>query len=211
MTSYARQERVALADLMESVGPDAPTLCGGWNTYDLAAHLVARERRPDSGPGLLIPAFAGWTEKVRLGLKEKHSYAELIDKVREGAPLWSPWALPMIDAASNTTEYFIHHEDIRRARPGWALRDLPDGLEKALWSRLASTAKFAVRGAPAGLQLATPDGRTVVARSGEPLVTVTGPPSELTMYCSGRQASARVQATGDPSAIAALAGASFGI
>ena len=38
---------VALCDLFEEVGPDAPTLCGDWTTRDLAAHLVMRERRPD--------------------------------------------------------------------------------------------------------------------------------------------------------------------
>ena len=46
MTRYAFAERLALADLMAEVGPDAPTLCGGWTTRDLAAHLLLRERRP---------------------------------------------------------------------------------------------------------------------------------------------------------------------
>ena len=53
-TTLARAERHALCDLLIEVGPDAPTLCEGWSTFDLAAHLVVRERRPDRGPGLVI-------------------------------------------------------------------------------------------------------------------------------------------------------------
>ncbi|MGD0448569.1 MAG: maleylpyruvate isomerase family mycothiol-dependent enzyme [Candidatus Dormibacteria bacterium] len=40
------QERRELCDLLIQVGPDAPTLCEGWTTSDLAAHLVLRERFP---------------------------------------------------------------------------------------------------------------------------------------------------------------------
>ena len=48
---WAQSERHALCDLMDEVGPDAPTLCGGWTAAHLAAHLVVRERRPATGPG----------------------------------------------------------------------------------------------------------------------------------------------------------------
>ena len=48
MTSVAATERADLCDLFRAVGPDAPTLCEGWTTRDLAAHLVVRERRPDA-------------------------------------------------------------------------------------------------------------------------------------------------------------------
>jgi uncharacterized protein (TIGR03083 family) len=46
--TLARAERAALCDLFDEVGPDAPTLCAGWTTRDLAAHLVIRERRADA-------------------------------------------------------------------------------------------------------------------------------------------------------------------
>ncbi len=42
VTDFAPIERAALADLMAELGPDAPTLCEGWTTRDLAAHLVVR-------------------------------------------------------------------------------------------------------------------------------------------------------------------------
>jgi hypothetical protein len=34
------RERQTLCDLLADLGPDAPTLCEGWTTLDLAAHLL---------------------------------------------------------------------------------------------------------------------------------------------------------------------------
>lgn len=76
--SLAQQERETLCDLFAELGPDAPTLCAGWVTADLAAHLVARERRPDSGPGLVWPPLAGHTERVRRSLKDRTPWETLI-------------------------------------------------------------------------------------------------------------------------------------
>jgi uncharacterized protein (TIGR03083 family) len=41
-TSLLRKERQALCDTLTELGPDAPTLCEGWTTADLAAHLMVR-------------------------------------------------------------------------------------------------------------------------------------------------------------------------
>jgi uncharacterized protein (TIGR03085 family) len=68
--SHSRDERAALTDLMATLGPDAPTLCGGWTTRDLAAHLVVRERRPDIGIGAIVPGLNRWAERARLGLRD---------------------------------------------------------------------------------------------------------------------------------------------
>ena len=58
LTAPQQAERAALCDLFVQVGPAAPTLCEGWATYDLAAHLVIRERKPLSGPGLVMGGAA---------------------------------------------------------------------------------------------------------------------------------------------------------
>src|SRR3954452_12509995 len=50
--SFTTRERRELADLLDRLGPGAPTLCEGWDTAHLAAHLVVRERRPDAMVGL---------------------------------------------------------------------------------------------------------------------------------------------------------------
>ena len=63
--STAQKERAALVATMREVGPERSTLCGDWTTRDLAAHLVIRERRLDAAPGILIPKFADYTERVQ--------------------------------------------------------------------------------------------------------------------------------------------------
>src|SRR5262245_42576369 len=110
MNEYARQERRLLADLLLSEGPDAPTLCTGWTTRDLAAHLVTRDRRPDAALGMVVPALAGFGERVR---RERGAlpYPELIEQVRT-PPAWSPVSNALTDGLVNTMEFFIHHEDV---------------------------------------------------------------------------------------------------
>ena len=45
-------ERERLCDLMNELGPEAPTLLEPWTTHDLAAHLVIREHDYSAAPGL---------------------------------------------------------------------------------------------------------------------------------------------------------------
>ncbi|TXS61905.1 TIGR03085 family protein [Streptomyces sp. me109] len=205
MSTHAKRERLLLADLLETAGPDAPTLCEGWNTRDLAAHVVVRERRADAAGGLLIKQLAPRLERVQAEFTEK-PYEELIQLIRTGPPRLSPFSLKQIDEASNTVEFYVHTEDVRRARPDWVPRELDPVFQDALWSRLERTARLAGRGAPTGLVLRRPDGQTAVAHKGTPVVTVTGEPSELLMFALGRQKAADVELDGDKDAIAKLHG-----
>ena len=208
--TLARAERQALCDLLIEVGPDAPTLCEGWSTLDLAAHLVVRERRPDSGPGLVIPALAGWTERVRVGAKHR-GYERLVELVRSGPPVFSPFALPGADAAANTVEYFVHHEDVRRARAGWEPRSLSAEADEELWRRGTRGSRMAFRKVGAGVVLRRPDGTTHEAKAGSPALTISGAPGEIVLFSSGRRAHAKVQIDGDPAALEALAAARLGV
>ncbi|MEU2741517.1 TIGR03085 family metal-binding protein [Streptomyces sp. NPDC007095] len=203
MSTHAKRERLLLADLLEAEGPDAPTLCEGWNTRDLAAHVVVRERRADAAGGLLVKQLAPRLERVQAEFAEK-PYEELIQLIRTGPPRFSPFALKQIDEASNTVEFYVHTEDVRRAQPDWTPRPLDPVFQDALWSRLERTARLAGRGAPTGLVLRRPDGQTAVAHRGTPVVTVTGEPSELLMFALGRQKTADVELEGDKDAIARL-------
>ncbi|HEY6426004.1 MAG TPA: TIGR03085 family metal-binding protein, partial [Acidimicrobiales bacterium] len=126
--SLAQQERSTLCDLFIELGPDAPTLCEGWVTADLAAHLVVRERRPDSGPGLVWPRLAEYTDKVRRSVRDRTSWETLVETVRGGPPL----LLRPVDGPMNTIEYFIHVEDVRRAQDGWEPRAISRELADAL-------------------------------------------------------------------------------
>src|SRR5437879_4174051 len=175
--AFSRDERAALCQLLAEVGPDAPTLCEGWTTRDLAAHMVARERRPDSGPGLVLSSLAGWTERVRRGELAK-PYEELVAELRGGPPRWSVFGLPATDALLNTVEFFVHHEDVRRAQPGWEPRELSPAFEEDLWRRLRPSAPRLLRRVRVGIQLHRPDGLTAQARAGSPRVDLVGPASE---------------------------------
>ncbi|MFE9646515.1 TIGR03085 family metal-binding protein [Streptomyces sp. NPDC006365] len=203
MSTHAKRERLLLADLLEASGPDAPTLCEGWNTRDLAAHVVVRERRPDAAGGALIKQLAPRLDRVMAEFAEK-PYEELIQLIRTGPPRFSPFSLKQIDEAANTVEFYVHTEDVRRARPDWTPRELDPVFQDALWSRLERTARLVGRGVPTGLVLRRPDGQTAVAHRGAPVVTVTGEPSELLMFTYGRQNAADVELDGDKDAIAKL-------
>lgn len=215
MTSYAATERAALVAALRDVPADAPTLCAGWTAHDLAAHLVARERRPDSTPGLLFRALAGWTERVRAGFAQR-SYPELVDLVASGPPWTSPFALPGVDAAANLTEHFVHTEDVRRAQPGWKPRDLAPGLQDEIWRSLKTRGRMLFRSAPVTLVLArpavdgTPGERTTIAGKG-PEVTLTGEPAELLLYAFGRREQALVDLSGPHEAVHAVRSMQLGV
>ncbi|MEU9385065.1 TIGR03085 family metal-binding protein [Streptomyces sp. NPDC048279] len=203
MSTFAKRERLLLADLLETAGPEEPTLCEGWVTRDLAAHVVVRERRPDAAGGALLKQLAPRLEKVTAEFAAK-PYEELIQLIRTGPPRFSPFQLKQIDEAANTVEFYVHTEDVRRAQPDWSPRELDPVFQDALWSRLERTARLLGRGVPTGLVLRRPDGQTVVAHRGAPVVTVTGEPSELLMFAFGRQNAAKVAVDGDENAIAKL-------
>src|SRR6185503_16044196 len=180
----AQRERHALVDTMRAVGPDAPTLCGDWTTRDLAAHLVVRERRLDATPGITISALAGYTAHVQHQVTKSTDWDQLLNKVASGPPLYSPFKL--LDPVANMGEMFIHHEDVRRAQPGWEPRRLDAGTVKALGRGLPLMARLTLAKAPARVSLRTPDGRTLatVCRGAE--LTVTGEPEEVLLFISGR-------------------------
>jgi uncharacterized protein (TIGR03085 family) len=212
VTNYAQTERQALCDLMLEVGPDAPTLCEGWATADLAAHLVVRERRPDAGAGIVVRPLAGWTERVMESTRRSTDYADLVATVRSGPPLWSPVRLvPGVDALTNTVEFFVHHEDVRRARPGWEPRTLDPGLERELWSRVRRMGSLMLRRAPVSVTLENDAGERVTAGRGGGAVVVRGKPSELTLLAYGRAPQVRLDFEGSDADVAALTGARLGL
>ncbi|TDW76009.1 TIGR03085 family metal-binding protein [Kribbella pratensis] len=213
MTDYSRVERLALSDLLDQLGPDQPTLCEGWDTYDLAVHLYVREADPMAGPGIMIAALADTTERRMKRAKERYSFTEVVDKVRNGPPAVSIYALPKIGHQLNTTEYFVHHEDVRRAQPAYVVRTLPADQQEGLWKAVRLASKTMTRKSPSGLVLRRPDGTTAVAKRPTELgsVTVTGEPGELVLFCFGRQQVADVELDGEAEAVDQLRNASFGV
>jgi uncharacterized protein (TIGR03085 family) len=211
MTSFARRERTALCDLMDQVGPDHPTLCAGWTTYDLAAHLWVRESDPMAGPGLVFSAFADTTEERMAGIKKRYDYPTLVGKIRNGPPTLSVFSVPLLGDRANAIEYFVHHEDVRRTDLAAVPRDLPGKDQDELWRLFRVAARGLMRSAPNGVKLRRPDGSSAHVKGGDPVVTVTGEPSELVLFGYGRGSVADVVLTGDESAVSALREASLGI
>jgi uncharacterized protein (TIGR03085 family) len=210
MSTHAKRERLQLADLLESAGPQAPTLCEGWTARDLAAHVVVRERRADAAGGILLKPLEARLERVQAEYAAK-PYEELIQLIRTGPSKWSPYNLKQIDEGANTVEFFVHAEDIRRATEEWKPREIDPIFADALWRRLETSARIAGRKSPVGMVLRRPNGQTVVARKGAPVVTVTGEPGELVLFAYGRQRVAQVETEGDPDAVAKLRMARLGI
>jgi len=199
VTSLAQSERAALADLFLEVGPDQPTLCGQWRTRDLAAHLVLRERRPDAAAGIKLRPLAAYTEAVQARLAAR-PWAQLVAKVRHRSPL----VVGPVDDLINTTEFFVHHEDVRRAIDGWQPRPTDERLEYGMWRVLRSRGRAFFRHSPVGVVLTLPDGTSHVAASGRPSVTLVGPATELVLYAFGRTGHAKVDIRGDKATVAAF-------
>ena len=199
--TVARRERAALVATMRETGPDAPTLCEGWTTRDLAAHLVVRERRLDAGPGILIPKFAGYTAKIQDQVTASNDWAELLEKVASGPPIYSPFIV--LDPLVNVAEMFIHHEDVRRAGPDWEPRVLDDQTSSALSRQVAQFARMTLSKTPGRVSLATPQGKVLTTVGSGAEVTVTGDPGELLLFAAGREP-AKVTFSGDDAAIAAV-------
>jgi len=204
-TQVLLKERAAQCDTFEKFGPDAPTLCEGWLTLDLAAHLVAREARSDAAVGLVVPFLAGHLQRVMDGYKAK-GYETLVGMLRTGPP-WMHRTGPL--ATANVSENFIHHEDVRRAS-GESPRALDRDMEDLLWKMLGfGLNRKRLRGV--ALTLRTPDGREkVLTKEGAPVVT-TGEVGELVLFTSGRKEAAVVTHDGAPDAVAIVMAAEFGI
>ncbi|MBB4687688.1 TIGR03085 family metal-binding protein [Amycolatopsis jiangsuensis] len=205
----AADERRLLSTLLDEVGPDAPTLCEGWRTRDLAAHLVVREHRLDAAPGIAVPALAGYTQRVQDGYAAQ-PWPELVEQVRRGPAWYWPAAIGPLAELTNAAEFLVHHEDVRRAQPGWHPRRLDPARADRVWQLARQAAKLNLRKTPVGVVLRTPDGRSAAVASGSPVVTVTGEPVDLLLFVFGRDA-VKLGYEGDESAVAQLISAKRGV
>lgn len=224
LVTFAQSERAELCALFEVVGPTASTLCEGWDTHDLATHLWIRENDPIGATGIVAKPLAGLLERRMTEVKQRWEFSELVTRVRTGPARLSVFAIPGVDEGANSTEFFIHHEDVRRAAESVPpRRELEADVEEWMWRRLKLLGRAWFRRAPVSVILervnsARQDNRaggdldnsgdsepdTIRAMSGSSIVTLVGLPSELMLYANGRRAVAEVDAVGEPETIAAL-------
>ena len=208
---FHRRERHALCDTALALGPDAPTLSGDWTARDLIAHLLVRENSV-AAAGITVPALSGLTERAMARAAEA-PYAEMVERLRD--PGLTPYRLPGAERLFNTLEYFVHHEDLRRAQPGWAPRSLPAEDEDELWKLLKGSARLSTRKAGVPIVVRRTDrpdrpGQAATIRRGDDPVVVTGRPGELVLFFFGRDQLHEVTVEGPPEAVARLRGADLG-
>jgi uncharacterized protein (TIGR03085 family) len=212
VSSFAASERTHLCAVAQQVGPDASTLCGEWTVRDLVVHLLVREGSP-AAAGIMLKPLGGLLDRTSRRLAQ-HQFADLVTRLRQGPPAWSPFALPKVGAMLNQLEFFVHHEDIRRAQPDWRPRSLDRRDEDAIWraARHAGRGLVAKSGAGVGvLAERTDTGERATLSRSTPVVTVRGLPSEITLFLFGRGAQAQVELDGAPEDVTRLGGASLGI
>jgi len=210
--SLDTQERLALCDLFDALGPSADTLIDGWTTHDLAAHLVLREHDLVAGPCLVLPGpFQRFAEERRARLAQRHDFSWLVARIRSGPPIGF-FRIGWVRAMANLNEFFVHHEDVRRANKQGPRRLTP-AMDAAIWRNVRRGSRYLSRrhrGCGLEIEWAGTNERVTV-HPGEPMARLTGLPGELLLYVFGRQAAARVEMSGPPEAVAALRRTHFGM
>jgi uncharacterized protein (TIGR03085 family) len=152
------------------------------------------------------------TERVMASVLRVHTYEEVVGRVAAGPPLF----MRPIDEQVNLFEFFVHHEDVRRANGsvsnGGDPRELPAEFEALLWERLRRSLRLSLR-RMRGTQVevvAEHGGRAVVGGTG-PKVRLLGPVGDLVLYTFNRKDIAQVELSGDDEAVASLREARLGI
>ena len=207
MATWAEHERAELLDALAELGPEAPTLCEGWLTKDMAAHIYVRERRPDAALGVLpLGPLSAYTDRVMASALRTLGYEEILRRMRH---VPAHLRIASLDAAINTVEYFVHTEDVRRPN-AMPARDLPDDFERTIWRRLAKQARLSFRRVDAEVTLVPTIGDPVRVGKGE-RIEVHGRPSELMLLAFNRKDAAKVDLMGSTSAVEKLQNATLGL
>ena len=204
-------EREQLADLFDELGGDAPTLLGSWTTRDLVSHLVLREHDSLAAPGLVVPgAWARFAERRRRALASQE-FPWLVATFRSGTPRGF-FRISWVRSFPTLNEFFIHHEDVRRAN-GCGPRTNSPAKDAALWRNVSRASWFLARRLrSAGLELQwAGTNHAVRARRGKPTARIVGLPGELLLYLFGRQSAAQVEIRGPAAAVESVRQARFGM
>jgi uncharacterized protein (TIGR03085 family) len=207
--SLARRERHALCDLALELGPDAPTLCDGWDVKDLLTHLLVRERSVLAAPGIVFPPLARLTERGMARLRREECET-LVRRVR--ARGLTPLSLPLVDELVNTLEFLVHHEDVRRAQPGWGPRELDADDLDTVWRAVRLAGKGLAR--PTGVPLTirrSDTGDEAVLLAGDEPVVLSGPPVEVTFFLYGRAQHRDLDLSGPDDGVRRLREANLGL
>lgn len=200
--SFQQKEREKLAQLMLELGPDAPTLCEGWTTHDLAVHLFIRENRTHLAGGYMVPALKSVTDGTEKKFKQQ-PYERIVNQWAAGPPLH----IKPLDSFINVSENFIHHEDVRRGGGTVEPREFSRAVETKLMGAAKMMGKMALSSSDVPVVLTPPNhppvtlgGKRGVAEQGDRVVRVKGDSGELLLWVTGRDA-VQVEIEGDSAAV----------
>jgi|SRR5271166_1108846 len=206
------QERRELCDLFDDLGPSVPTLLEGWTAHDLAAHLVLREHDLVAGPCMVLPGpFQRFAERRRAGLAQHKDFSWLVARIRSGPPVGF-FRIGWVRGLANLNEFFVHHEDVRRAN-GQGPRSLTPAMDAAVWRNVRRSGRYLSRrlhGCGLEIEWAGTNERVTV-QPGSPAARLSGLPGELLLYVFGRQSAVHVEVSGPPEAVAAVHRTHFGM
>lgn len=198
MPDLVRTRRDELCATLAELDADqwaAETLCAGWDAGDVAAHLIAREREPWTGPGIVLGGpLAALTDRRRAAW-EARGREVLIATLAAGPP-W-PLSGPLSDV--QVCEDWIHEQDVRRGGADLPTSAPVDEVAQLLWT---AAKRFATRtlAIDTDIVIELTDGtrrHRVRARPRMPLalsttaradVVITGPVGELLLFVAGRDA-----------------------
>jgi uncharacterized protein (TIGR03085 family) len=189
----APDERARLCDLLDERGPDAPTLCAGWRTGDLAAHLVVREHSVLAAAGIFVPVLTPVTVWTMARVRRR-PFPTVVDRIRRGGLLPQEGRL---SEALHLLEFVVHRQDILRASPDLDVSDaarVDAGLQDAVFEQLRRRARTLGRNVPSGVGVLLRSSRhgSIDVRRGPAILIVDGAPVELALWLFGRVAVCRV-------------------
>ncbi|BBY58609.1 hypothetical protein [Mycolicibacterium sarraceniae] len=121
--------------------------------------------------------------------------------------------MPWVRSFASLSEFFVHHEDVRRANRLGPRDDLTPALENALWRNVQRGSRFLSRRIDeVGLDIVwRGTQQRITVRTGDPVAELNGSPGELLLYLFGRQAAAQVAVSGPQAAVDAVRNARFGM
>lgn len=194
---WYERERQDLVTTLRAAGPDAPTLCQGWQTRHLAAHLYLRLHRPGRIAAAMLPGGSD-ADALTLRLGQEHAdvsgYEALLERFAAEPDRFNPMRLT--GNRVHLLEYVVHHEDVRRGAGPAPARELPAPMRRALWDQVRTMGRLSQRRASDGVVLVVPDGPRAVVRRGQRGLAVIGSEVELALYLTGRRENVQVDLVG---------------
>ena len=166
-----------------------------------------------AGPCIVLPGpFQRFAERQRVRLAERRDFSWLVTRIRSGPPPGF-FRIGWVRSFPNLNEFFVHHEDVRRAN-GMDPRTLTPELDvrvcggTSVEGAATSLVVSVVLGLRSSGQERASDSERVRAN---PTRGSAGTPGELLLYFFGRQRAAQVEVTGPADAVVAVERTHFGM